>query len=152
MTDIPDIRRAALSDLESVAPLFDQYRQFYLRAADPAGSAGFIKARLTQGDSVILLAEREGRAAGFTQLFPSFTSVGMAPIYILNDLYVAAEARGSKVGKALIDAAADFARGEGAIRLTLSTQTTNIRAQHVYETGGWQRDTDFYTYHLKLVD
>ena len=152
MTDVPDIRRAALSDLESVAPLFDLYRQFYGRAADPSGSAGFIKARLTQGDSVILLAEMDGRAAGFTQLFPSFTSVGMAPIYVLNDLYVAVAARGSKVGKALIDAAADFARGQGAVRLTLSTQTTNIRAQHVYEAGGWQREADFYTYNLKLVD
>lgn len=152
MTDKPDIRKAALSDLESVAPLFDLYRQFYGRAADPAGSAGFIKARLTRGDSVILLAEWQGRAAGFTQLFPSFTSVGMAPIYILNDLYVAGEARGSKVGKALIDAAAEHARRQGAVRLTLSTQTTNIRAQHVYETGGWQREADFYTYNLKLVD
>ena len=152
MTDIPDIRKAALSDLESVAPLFDLYRQFYGRAADPIGSAGFIKARLTQGDSVILLAEMDGRAAGFTQLFPSFTSVAMAPIYVLNDLYVAAEARGSKVGKALIDAAAGFAREKGAVRLSLSTQKTNERAQHVYEAGGWQREADFYTYNLKLVD
>lgn len=152
MTDIPDIRKAALSDLESVAPLFDLYRQFYGRAADPEGSAGFIKARLTRGDSVILLAGINGRAAGFTQLFPSFTSVGMAPIYVLNDLYVAAQARGNKVGKALIDAAAEHARGQGAVRLTLSTQTTNIRAQHVYEAGGWQREADFYTYNLKLVD
>lgn len=152
MTDAPDIRRATLSDLESVAPLFDLYRQFYGREPDPTGSAGFIEARLTRNDSVILLAKLDDRAVGFTQLFPSFTSVGMAPIYVLNDLYVAADARGSRVGKGLIDAAADYARGQGAVRLTLSTQTSNIRAQHVYEAGGWQREADFYTYNLKLVD
>jgi len=152
MTTAPDTRRATPYDLGVVAPLFDLYRQFYGRAADPAGSARFIEARLARGDSIILLGELDGHMVGFTQLFPSFTSIGMAPIYVLNDLYVAAEARGSKVGKALIDAAADFAREQGAIRLTLSTETSNARAQHVYEAGGWQRDDDFYTYHLKLVD
>ncbi|WP_447762751.1 N-acetyltransferase family protein [Sphingopyxis panaciterrae] len=152
MTTVPGTRRATLNDLESVAQLFDLYRQFYGRAADPAESARFIEARLAQGDSIILIAELDGRIAGFTQLFPSFSSLGMAPIHVLNDLYVAAEARGNKVGKALIDAAADLARKQGAVRLTLSTETSNARAQHVYETGGWQREVDFYTYNLKLVD
>lgn len=145
-----EIRRATPGDVDAVAALFDAYREFYRQASDLAGARAFIGERLARGESVVFLAEAAGDALGFTQLYPSFTSAGMARIYILNDLFVASEARGRGVGAALLRHAAGFARGEGAVRLALSTEKTNAAAQALYEREGWQRDEAFLGYTLRL--
>ena len=92
----------------------------------------------------------DGSAVGFTQLFPSFSSVSAARIFILNDLFVSPEARRRSVGSLLLDAAARFGREVGAVRLTLSTEVTNDKAQALYEREGWKRQTEFYSYDLVL--
>lgn len=144
------VRRAALADLEALAVLFDGYRQFYLQAPDLEGARAFLAERLTRAESVIFIATDDAGAAGFTQLYPSFTSTGMARIYILNDLFVTPEARGRGVGGALLRQAAEFGHSEGAVRLALSTAVDNRAAQAVYEREGWKRDEAFFTYQLTL--
>lgn len=99
---------------------------------------------------MIFLAFQDSTAIGFTQLFPSFSSGAMARIFILNDLFVAPESRRGGKGTALLQAAADYARRVGAIRLVLSTELTNTTAQGVYERVGWKRDTAFCVYQLQL--
>lgn len=74
----------------------------------------------------------------------------MARIFILNDLYVASDARSRGVGSALLEAAAQYGRRVGAIRLALSTELSNTTAQAVYEKMGWQRDSVFCVYQLPL--
>jgi GNAT superfamily N-acetyltransferase len=74
----------------------------------------------------------------------------MARILILNDLFVAPDARRSGAGSALLEAAAGYGRRIGAIRLVLSTELTNRTAQSLYESAGWKRDTVFCTYQLTL--
>jgi GNAT superfamily N-acetyltransferase len=74
----------------------------------------------------------------------------MGRIFILNDLFVAPEARGRGAGSALLHAAADHGRRVGALRLVLSTEITNTTAQSVYERQGWKRDTVFCVYQLAL--
>lgn len=132
------IHRAGIDDLDAVAPLFDLYRQFYGRDADAAIARGFIGERLRRNESVVLLARIGGDAVGFTQLFPSFSSVSAARVWILNDLYVVAEARRHGVARALLQAAADFARADGAIRLELETDHDNRNAQTLYHHLGWE--------------
>ncbi|MCB5425680.1 GNAT family N-acetyltransferase [Altererythrobacter sp. CC-YST694] len=144
------IRRAGAEDLDALAGLFDAYRQFYEQPADLAGAWRFLSERMSRGESTIFLAELDGKAAGFTQLYPSFTSAGMARIFILNDLFVAPEARGQGVATGLLRRAAEFARAEGAVRLVLSTATDNFTAQAVYEREGWKRDDVFLNYRLGL--
>src|ERR1051325_10793633 len=94
------LRLAGLSDLDALVPLFDAYRQFYRLESDPGGARRFLRDRFERGQSVVFLAIDGGVAAGFTQLYPSFSSAAMAPIYILNDLFVAPNARkrGGRVG------------------------------------------------------
>jgi GNAT superfamily N-acetyltransferase len=106
--------------------------------------------RLHHNQSVIFLAFDGAAAAGFTQLYPSFSSAAMARIFILNDLFVATEARRRGIGAALLQAAAEYGRRMGAVRLVLSTEETNITAQALYEREGWTRDTVFRTYQLTL--
>jgi GNAT superfamily N-acetyltransferase len=142
------IRPADAADLEALVPLFDAYRVFYQCPSDPDSALRFLEARLAAGDSRIFLAFREGRAVGFTQLYPSFSSLSMRRLWILNDLYVAPEARRNGTGRALMDAAADFARADGAKGLALSTQIGNQVAQVLYAKLGYRRDEEFFHYFL----
>ena len=146
------VKRAMLADLELLAPLFDAYRQFYQQAPDLALAREFLRERLERDESVIFLAlGAKGSAAGFTQLYPCFSSASARRIFILNDLFVVAAARRRGVGHLLLAAAAEFGRSQGAVRLTLSTAHTNTPAQSLYEAQGWQRDDVFRSYHLPLL-
>lgn len=139
------------ADLEAVTALFDDYRQFYGQPSDRAGAEAFLRERARRRESAVLLArDGDGRALGFAQNYPSFSSHSMAPIWVLNDLFVAPQARRLGVARALLKAVADAARRAGAVRLTLCTQVENTRAQALYESMQWKRDTAFFTYHIPL--
>src|SRR4051812_13531509 len=113
------VRPATLADLVPLADLFDAYRRFYEGPADVDGATRFLRARLEARESVIFVAERDGRLVGFTQLYPSFSSLSMSRVWILNDLFVAPEHRRGRVGGALMAKAEAFAREDGAKGLVL---------------------------------
>ncbi|MGB3614774.1 MAG: GNAT family N-acetyltransferase [Elainellaceae cyanobacterium] len=144
------ITQANLTHLDTLAVLFDQYRVFYQQPPNLQGAKAFLSDRLKTGDSVIFLALNGETALGFTQLYPSFSSVAMQPIWILNDLYVEAQHRSQGVASALMDAAETYARQTGAVRVALSTQTSNSAAQALYQSRGYQQDAEFYHYALPL--
>jgi ribosomal protein S18 acetylase RimI-like enzyme len=145
------VRQATIFDLELLVPLFDAYRVFYRKPGDLGLAREFLRDRFQHSESVILVALRpDGSAVGFTQLYPSFSSVSMARIFVLNDLYVSAEARRMGVGAMLLGAAARFGRETGAVRLTLSTEVNNVTAQALYEGEGWVRQEEFFVYNLTL--
>jgi ribosomal protein S18 acetylase RimI-like enzyme len=145
-----DIRQATSVDLDALAVLFDGYRQFYRQPSDMIAGRAFLEARLSQLESVILLASMADQAVGFCQLYPIFSSVSMRRAWLLNDLYVDPGARGQSVGAALLDAAAAHGRASGAAWLMLQTAHDNTSAQRLYTRAGWQRDQQFYTYNLGL--
>jgi GNAT superfamily N-acetyltransferase len=142
------IRRAGPADLDAAARLFTGYLRFYEKATPEADARVFIGERLAKQDSVFYLAESQGEALGFTQLYPAFASLSLAPIWILNDLYVEPAARGRGVGEALMDAARTLALSNGAAELMLQTARTNATAQRLYEKLGWIRDDEFLVYTL----
>ena len=150
MTGQGRVRPATEADLERVVPLFDAYRRFYRTHSDLEGARTFLAERLTHGESVVFLATFKTRLAiGFAQLYPSFSSVALAPIVILNDLFVDPSARRQGVARALIDAAAAHARGAGAVRLELATARDNTAALRVYRSYGFEPDSAFT--HLSLA-
>jgi GNAT superfamily N-acetyltransferase len=145
------IHQATISDLDRIAPLFDAYRQFYGKPTDTEAARLFLSERFRNDQSVIFLANSaNGDAVGFTQLFPSFSSVSMAPTFILNDLFVTPGARRGGVGAQLLGAAAQYGRATGALRITLSTAIDNNSAKALYLSQGWQQDTAFDVFHLVL--
>ena len=145
-----EIRQATVGDLDVLVPLFDGYRQFYRQPSEPERARRFLLDRFGANQSIIFLAFADGAAIGFTQLYPSFSSGAMARIFILNDLFVTPDARRRGAGLALLDAAAEYGRRVGALRLVLSTEITNASAQSLYERVGWKRDTVFCAYQLTL--
>lgn len=146
------VRQASIYDLDTLVPLFDGYRQFYRQAADPARARAFLAERFAHLESIVLLAcDEQGAGLGFVQLYPMFSSVSTARIYLLNDLFVAPPARRQGVASALLSAVAEHARALGAARLWLQTEQNNASAQALYESLGWRRDDDFCDYGLVLA-
>ncbi len=146
-----NIRAANISDLEPLALLFDQYRQFYEQTPDITLAKNFIAERLNKQDSVILVAENATqKLIGFCQIYPSFCSVAAAKIGVLYDLFVDSSARKTGAGRALMLAAHEHATNNGFARLDLTTAKNNVKAQALYETLGWVRDGVFYAYYKQL--
>lgn len=145
------IRRASTADATLVAPLFDAYRRFYGLASDLDLSQRYISERLERSESVVLLAAApRGEALGFVQMYPTFSSLQAARVFVLYDLYVAGEARRLGVARALMRAAVEEARAAGAVALTLQTARTNLAAQRLYDSLGWRRDEEFVEYGLTV--
>ena len=147
------IHTATPADLDDAARLFDAYRRFYGQPGDLPAARAFLAARMARKESALLLARRSGEAVGFTQLYPLFSSVRMAPVWVLNDLYVDASARRGGVARRLLDAAADAARDSGAARLMLETGIDNAPARALYRNAGWAEEaTQWYALDLAARD
>ena len=140
------LRRASLAELSDLAPLFDLYRVFYDQESSLASAERFLRERLEADESVVFICYRQQVPIGFTQLFPSFSSVSMQRQWILNDLFVVGSARGIGAGELLLKAAEDFAHEDGAKGLILETHDSNRVAQRLYERLGWKRDESTFHY------
>lgn len=146
------IKTATLDDVPAIAELFDGYRQFYKQSSDLNAAHAFIEARLKNHESVIFYAQTDsGEPLGFTQLYPTFSSVSVSKRWILNDLYVSPTARNQGVGHLLMEAAKQFAENDGAGTVQLSASVGNTGAQKLYESLGYQKITNFYYYSLSLT-
>ena len=146
----PQIHHATRADLDDVAPLFDAYRVWYGADSDQAGARHFLDQRMRNDESIIFLARVDGEPAAFTQLYPLFSSVRMARIWLLNDLFVAAPFRRQGLGTDLLNTACQFGLESDALRLELATGVDNVAAQAVYENNGWKRNDEFFCYSRTL--
>jgi ribosomal protein S18 acetylase RimI-like enzyme len=143
------IVRATTKDLDDLVPLFDAYRQFYGQRSDPRAARAFLGDRIEHDESVIYVAYADGgAAAGFTQLYPSFSSVSLKRLWVLNDLFVRSDIRRGGIGRALLERARRHAVETGAKGLILNTAVTNKAAQSLYESCGWTREDEFLQYNL----
>lgn len=142
---MPDVRQATLDDLDRLATLFNDYRVFYGKPSDLPAARAFLRDRFERDQSVVFLAD-----AGFAQVYPGFSSISLAPAWLLNDLYVEPAARARGVGRALVRTCIDHARDAGAAYLTLETATDNTVAISLYESVGFRVNTEFHQYVLAL--
>jgi ribosomal protein S18 acetylase RimI-like enzyme len=144
------VRRANPSDIDALLPLVRAYRVFYGETPDTAGERRFIGKHLRDATSTLFFASDGSRAVGFVQIFESWSTLRLAPVLILEDLFVEPDARGQGIARALIDAALAFARESGAAAMFLETALTNERAQEVYERAGWAREQTFVKFNAPL--
>ncbi|ATR84915.1 N-acetyltransferase [Pseudomonas sp. FFUP_PS_473] len=147
------IIKATLEHLDLIAPLFVKYREFYGQPPYPESSRKFLEKRLKRGESVIYLAlanDDDSKLLGFCQLYPSFSSLSLKRVWILNDIYVAEDSRRQLVADHLMRAAKKMAKETNAVRMRVSTSTNNDVAMKVYESIGFREDTEFKSYILPI--
>ena len=142
----------AAAELDEVLPLIAAYQRFYEVEPDEARNASFFR-RFVAGDSssglapdapgVLLGARVEGTGplVGYACLHWRLDTVAAKEVVCLHDLFAVPEARGTGVGRALLEAAADVARARGAASLVWSTAPDNATAQRLYDATGAARST-----------
>ena len=148
-----EILQAYSRHLSLLVSVFDEYRQFYGQSTDAGGARLFLADRLERRDSVIYFASdgsgSQQRALGFTQLYPSFSSVWMKRVWILNDLYVQAGSRRQGIGKALLQRGRQLALETRAHGVALPVGRNNLTAKRLYENAGYTLDEEFDHYLLR---
>ena len=112
------IRLASETDLEQLHVLFDQFRQSCGQESHLSASREFIKARLQENDSVIFIALEGTIVIGFIQLYPSYSSLLLKPVWFFDDVYVMPEFRGGGVATSLKAKAKELALDADVVPVT----------------------------------
>jgi GNAT superfamily N-acetyltransferase len=139
-------------DLDDLLPLMRAYCDFY--EVDPSDDALLALSRALLADRAhegvqLLARDWRGRAVAFATVFWSWQTLSASRTAVMNDLYVAEHARGTRIADALIEACAGLAREHGAQQLTWQTAKDNLRAQAVYDRVGGRR-SEWLDYELPL--
>jgi ribosomal protein S18 acetylase RimI-like enzyme len=141
------IRIANSNDLDQLVGLVEQYRAFYKQDSN-VKTKEFLTDRFTNNEAVIFVAELNNQLVGFTLCYPSFSTVSLSRVWLLNDLFVDPTYRGQHIADQLMQAAESAAKSAGASRIWLRTAHTNTPAQGLYEGRGWKQDEVFRRYDL----
>jgi len=138
------IIRSDSSYLGQLVVLFEQYREFCGAQANPQATRTFLANLIDNQESVIFIAvdKLSDKVMGFVNLYPSYSTLALERLWILNDLGVAQDFRGRGVSKALIDKVLSFAQQTNAVRIELKTEKTNARAMQLYKSMGFSCDDE----------
>tara|TARA_B100000579_G_scaffold54331_1_gene38114 strand:+ start:198 stop:674 length:477 start_codon:yes stop_codon:yes gene_type:complete len=148
------IRRATSDDIDQIAKLFDDYRVFFQNISDVSAAKEFLSHRLRNSESIIFCAyTADDRHLGFAQLYPSFSSVSLKRVWILNDLFVHKNARGMGIGTKLLNAIEVFSEENQTKAILVETTISNTDAQKLYEANGYQKIPEriFYERQIKTT-
>jgi ribosomal protein S18 acetylase RimI-like enzyme len=144
------VRLAETSDIDQLADLFDQYRQFYECPPNLSAARNWIGENFERGRSTIFAADDGHQLIGFTQLYPALCSVDLVEYFVLYDLFVVPSARRQGIARALMNAASEWATAQGAARLDLETARDNYPGQALYRDLGYELDEVFLKFSLDL--
>ena len=151
MAEQPRIAPIEVEQLEQLLPMIAEYQRFYeVEEIDEERNREFFARFIAPSENGMLLgAWREDELLGYACLYWHFTSLVPAETVLMNDLFVAASARGQGIGRALIKASADIARQRGAHHLEWAAAPSNKTAQRLYDSTGAERST-WIEYELEL--
>ncbi len=143
MTSTPRIEPITTEQLERLLPMIAEYQRFYeVEEIDEERNRRFFARFIAPSENGMLLgAWHNDELRGYACLYWHFTSLVPAETVLMNDLFVATQARGQGIGRALINASADIARQRGAHHLEWATAPDNATAQRLYDATGAERST-----------
>lgn len=146
----PVIRRATTADLPAVGRLgallmrahfeFDPDRFMRPGPDTEQGYAWFLGTQLTEQDSIVLVAERDGEVLGYVYAAiepASWKDLRDRAGYV-HDVFVTEDHRGHGVAETLIAASIDWLRVRGMPRVLLGTAAQNPRAQRLFQRLGFR--------------
>jgi GNAT superfamily N-acetyltransferase len=151
MTTPAEISVVREEDLDDLLPLMRAYCDFYEVGPSDEALLAMSRALIAdpQREGIQLVARNwDDAAVGFATVFWTWQTLSASRAAVMNDLFVAEHARGTRIADALIAACADRARAHGAAHLTWQTAKDNLRAQAVYERVGGRR-SEWLDYDLK---
>ena len=143
-------KMATSADANIIGEVFDLYRIFYNQVSNVSVAQQYIFERLKKNESTIFFVEENGICLGFTQLYPTFDSVNVRKKIVLYDLFVREEHRRRGIAVSLMNTAKEYAFQNNFGSIELSTNKTNLPGQTLYESLGYVRDNEFYSYDLEI--
>jgi ribosomal protein S18 acetylase RimI-like enzyme len=130
--------------LAQLVELFEEYRLFCGYQSSPKETKDFLKKLICNDESVIFIAidTETDSVMGFVNLYPSYSTLALQRLWILNDLGVSSDYRGRGVSKALVQKVQEFAKETNAIRIELKTGTDNSTARNLYKSMNFTIDAE----------
>jgi GNAT superfamily N-acetyltransferase len=132
------IRFITPKDFDQWLPLWDAYNAFYGRSGQTALPLEITRmtwSRFLDAYEPVhaLVAESDGQLLGLTHYLFHRSTVSIAPVCYLQDLFTSEAARGKGVGRALINGVYEQAKLAGANRVYWQTHETNHTAMQLYD-------------------
>jgi GNAT superfamily N-acetyltransferase len=132
----PDVRRASPGDAPEVARLLHDFQDEFDEPSPGVETLAERYRELIRKREMTVLLVGDG-PDGFAQLRyrPWVYSAGL--VAYLEELYVVSSLRGKGLGRALLEAAMETARAEGAEQMELGTSEADTAALALYESAGF---------------
>jgi ribosomal protein S18 acetylase RimI-like enzyme len=132
----PSVRRADPEESESIGRLLHDFnREFDEPTPGPEALADRMRQLLAGGDTAVLLAGAGPDGVAVLRFRPGIWSEALE--CYLAELYVVPDRRGQGLGRALMEAAIELARREGADHMDLGTSEDDVAARALYESLGF---------------
>ena len=142
------VRPATLSDAHAAVALMAQLED-HSRGHIDSGVEDRFRAMLKLPQYAILVAEKEGeRVVGLLTASQRWTLWHTGPCALIEELVVDEGARRQGVGRALIEAAVEWARAQGCSEVEVSTDLDNTHAQAFYRKLGFESEALLLEYEL----
>jgi GNAT superfamily N-acetyltransferase len=132
------VRAPLPGDFDAWLALWEGYNAFYGRHGATALPAEITRStwqRFFDAYEPVhcLVAERAGRLVGLAHYLFHRSTIHIAPTCYMQDLFTSVEARGSGVGRALIESVYQQARAANCARVYWLTHETNQVAMRLYD-------------------
>jgi ribosomal protein S18 acetylase RimI-like enzyme len=138
MSGSPDlaVRRAEVADAETIGQLLHDFNsEFREPTPGPRALAERVRELLAAGDITVLLGGDEPQGLAVLRFRPAIWTDALD--CYLEELYVVPDRRGRGLGRALMEAAIELARREGAAHMDLGTSEDDVAARALYESLGF---------------
>jgi len=129
------VRPIARTDFDQWLPLWQGYNLFYGRPSLPAEITQMTWSRFFDAYEPVhaLVAGRDSELLGLVHYLFHRSTIHIAPVCYLQDLFTTEAARGQGVGHALIQAVYEQAKLAGSPRVYWQTHETNSTAMKLYD-------------------
>ncbi len=138
MSAAPDlaVRRTTVADAEIVGRLLHDFNsEFDEPTPGPRALAERVRELLAAEEASVLLGGAGPDGLAVLRFRPAIWTQGLE--CYLAELYVAPGRRGQGLGRALMDAAIELARNQGATYMELGTSENDVAARALYESLGF---------------
>ena len=135
-SESPQIRQAGTGDAEAVGRLLHDFNtEFDEPTPGPEALAARVRTLLEGGDTTILVAGTAPDGLAVLRFREAIWADALE--CYLAELYVVPARRGRGIGRALMEAAIEAARAEGATHMDLGTGEDDAAARALYESLGF---------------